>query len=120
MRELWALLIVVVASTVAVVHASEPASVEISVGWRGATAERMEQGVTTPLESQLKMLPRVLEIRSTTTDGMTKIKVTYPSEAQCSEVEAIAIILIRAQTALPSEASTPEITSGGAKCKRNG
>ena len=104
------------ATSIAVAHAAEPASIEITLGWANVTAERMEQEVTAPLESRLKALPRVVQVRSITTNGTSKLKVIYPNEAKCSDVEAITAVLIGAQTALPSGASTPKITDGGAKC----
>lgn len=53
----------------------DPDRVSVTVIWRGASAEDVEKLITTPLEQQLRSLPDVKTIRSTTRDTSAYVQV---------------------------------------------
>ncbi len=52
-----------------------PTRVEISIVWRGASAEDVEKLITDPIEQQIRTLPRVKTLRSSTQNTVTNITV---------------------------------------------
>ena len=85
------------------------ATVIVTVVWNAASAEQVEQGVTLPIEAQLKQAPRLHELRSTYTEGGATFKLQLRDELLCSDLAAIAELLGKTRSQWPAGASAPRI-----------
>ncbi len=83
--------------------------VVVSVAWNGASAEDIEEGITIPIEQELRTLDRLYSITSSSLDGYSSVVLQFEegtdmSEASDSVKEAIDLV-----TNLPSTAEKPEV-----------
>lgn len=82
----------------------------VRVLWRGATAEDVEEGITTPLEQRLKTIAGLKKISSTSSQGVASITLeleegTDPITALDEAKQAVAEF-----RNLPADAEPPEVT----------
>ncbi|MFN3234123.1 MAG: efflux RND transporter permease subunit [Gammaproteobacteria bacterium] len=63
----------------------QPKIINITIKWPGSTSEDVEELVTTPIESKLKQLNDVKRIKSTSSDGYSRISINFKYEADMSE-----------------------------------
>ena len=59
--------------------------ISISIFWRGASAEDVENLVTTPLEQQLMNIPEVVTISSSIRDAATFVQVEIEQDADLAD-----------------------------------
>ncbi len=84
--------------------------VSVRVEWRGAAAEDVEQGITTPLEQRLKAVSHLKKLTSTASQGVASISLEFKEGTD----PITALDEVRQQVAefrnLPREAETPEVS----------
>lgn len=83
--------------------------VTVRVEWRGAAAEDVEEGITTPLEQKIKSVAGIKHLTSTSSQGISSISVEFREGTD----PVIALDEVRQAVAefrnLPQEAETPQI-----------
>ncbi|MCU0840726.1 MAG: efflux RND transporter permease subunit [Thiobacillaceae bacterium] len=84
--------------------------ITVRVEWRGATAEDVEEGITTPLEQKLKSVAGLKKLTSTSSQGVSSITIelvedTDPVTALDEVKQAVSLF-----RNLPTDAEPPETT----------
>ncbi len=83
--------------------------VTVRVEWRGATAEDVEEGITTPLEQKLKSVAGIKNLTSTSSQGISSISVEFREGTD----PVVAVDEVKQAVAefrnLPIEAETPQV-----------
>ena len=88
----------------------EPGRITVTVPWQGASAEDMEDGVTRPLEQELRNLDRLDSITSTSAEGISTISLEYKEGTDMGEgLEEVKSRVGQVRN-LPEDAEEPEIT----------
>jgi len=88
----------------------EPGRITVNVPWQGASAEDMEDGVTRPLEQELRNLDRLDSITSTSAEGISTISLEYKEGADMGEALEEVKSRVGQVRNLPEDAEEPEIT----------
>ena len=83
--------------------------VTVRVEWRGATAEDVEEGITTPLEQKIKSIAGIKNLTSTSSQGISAISIEFREGTD----PVVAVDEVRQAVAefrnLPLEAETPQV-----------
>ena len=82
----------------------------VRVAWQGASAEDMEEGVTRPLEQELRNLDDLDAITSTSAEGSATIALEYREGADMGEALEEVKSRVAQVRNLPEDAEEPEIT----------
>ncbi|MFA9460173.1 efflux RND transporter permease subunit [Thiohalorhabdus sp. Cl-TMA] len=88
----------------------EPGRITVTVLWQGASAEDMEEGVTRPLEQELRNLDHLDSITSTSAEGVSQITLEYKEDTDMGEALEEAKSRVGQVRNLPEESEEPEIT----------
>ena len=82
---------------------------DVSIAWRGASAEDVEKLVTTPLEQQLKTLPGVETVWSVTRDTASLVEVRVEPGADINELVDAMKQRVSQVRSLPAEIEPPDV-----------
>ncbi len=84
--------------------------ITVRVEWRGAAAEDVEEGITTPLEQKLKAIAGLDKLTSTSTQGLASITLQLKEDTD----PIVALDEVKQAVSefrnLPADAETPEVT----------
>jgi multidrug efflux pump subunit AcrB len=83
--------------------------ISVSVAWQGASAADMEDGVTRPLEQELRNLDHLKSITSTSAEGISRISLEFEQGADMGEALEQAKSRVGQVRNLPEEAEEPEV-----------
>ncbi len=84
--------------------------VTVRVEWRGAAAEDVEEGLTTPLEQKLKTVAGVKHLTSTSSQGVSSISIEFKEGADpVTAVDEVKQAVEQFRN-LPQDAETPKIS----------
>lgn len=86
--------------------------VNVSIVWRGASAEDVEKLITVPLEQQLKNLPDVKTLRSTTRDRYAYVQVQMEQDADMRRSIDLIKQRVAQIQAFPDGIEPPSIVQG--------
>ena len=90
----------------------KPPVVTVSVPWRGAAAEEVNNSVITPLASELHNVSDLKKMSSYAQDGLALIYLEFPDKVDLDKVvDDVKRYVDIAQSDLPSESETPEVQS---------
>ncbi len=83
--------------------------VTVRVEWRGAAAEDVEEGITTPLEQQIKSVSGIKHLTSSSTQGISAITIEFKEGTDpISAVDEVKQAVAQFRN-LPTDAQTPEV-----------
>lgn len=83
--------------------------VTVRVEWRGAAAEDVEEGITTPLEQKLKTVSGVKHVTSTSSQGISAISIEFKEGTDpVTAVDEVKQAVDQFRN-LPQDAETPEV-----------
>ncbi len=83
--------------------------INISVAWRGGTAEDVEEAITTPIESELKDLDHVRKVTSISSQGYSSIFIEYETGTDLGTAMNQVNEAVGRVRNLPASAEQPEI-----------
>ena len=84
--------------------------ITVTVPWSGASAEDVEKAVVVPLENQLRGVPNLDSIRSSSSDGRGAVYLEFPEGVDLnSAAEDVSQYVDQALSSLPADAETPEV-----------
>ena len=84
--------------------------VTVRVEWRGAAAEDVDEGITTPIEQKLKTVSGVKHITSTSSQGISSISIEFHEGVDpISAVDEVKQAVDQFRN-LPQDAKTPEVS----------
>jgi len=85
-------------------------TVNVRVEWRGAAAEDVEEGVTTPLEQKLKSVAGIKTLTSTSSQGVSSISIEFKEGTDpISAVDEVKQAVDQFRN-LPQDAEPPEVS----------
>ena len=84
--------------------------ITVTVPWQGASAEDMEEGVTRPLEQELRNLDRLDSITSTSAEGVTTVSLEFVEGTDMGEALEEVKSRVGQVRNLPEDAEEPEVT----------
>jgi len=84
--------------------------ITVTVGWQGASASDMEEGVTRPLEQELRNLDHLDSITSTSAQGISRISLEFRQGTDMGEALEQAKSRVGQVRNLPQNAEEPEVT----------
>lgn len=83
--------------------------VTVRVEWRGAAAEDVEEGITTPLEQKLKTVSGVKHVTSTSSQGISSISIEFKEDTDpITAVDEVKQAVDQFRN-LPQDAEPPEV-----------
>ena len=83
----------------------------VVVPWPGASAEDVERSLSIPLENQLRSVPNLDKLTTTSEDGAAVAILEFPQSADLDRAaEDVKQYVDQAAGSLPSDSETPEIT----------
>ena len=85
-------------------------TITVRVEWRGAAAEDVEEGLTTPLEDELRDVDNLKRITSTSTEALSTISLEFEEGTDMSAARADVEERISRVRDLPAEAEDPRVT----------
>jgi multidrug efflux pump subunit AcrB len=84
--------------------------VNVRVEWRGAAAEDVEEGLTTPLEQKLKTVAGIKNLTSTSSQGISSISIEFKEGTDpISAVDEVKQAVDQFRN-LPQDAEPPEVS----------
>jgi len=84
--------------------------VSVRVEWRGAAAEDVEEGLTTPLEQKLKSVSGIKHVTSTSSQGISSISIEFKEGTDpISAVDEVKQAVDQFRN-LPQDAEPPEVS----------
>jgi multidrug efflux pump subunit AcrB len=83
--------------------------INVSVVWRGATAEDVEQAITAPIEAELQDLDRVRKITSVSTQNLSSIFIEYQTGTDLGTAMNQVNEAVGRVRNLPASAEKPEV-----------
>jgi multidrug efflux pump subunit AcrB len=83
--------------------------INVSVAWRGATAEDVEEAITTPIESELKDLDHVRKVTSISSQGYASIFIEYEVGSDLGAAQNQVNEAVGQVRNLPASAEKPQI-----------
>ena len=86
-----------------------PDEVRISVTYRGATPEQMEESIVIPLENAVADLPGIEEIKSTAVEGRCYVEIEVESDHNPRDVLDDVKSRVEAVSGLPEGIEPPEV-----------
>jgi len=84
--------------------------ITVTVAWQGASASDMEDGVTRPLEQELRNLDHLDSITSTSAEGISRISLEFKQGTDMGEALEQAKSRVGQVRNLPQNAEEPEVT----------
>ncbi|MEF8792387.1 efflux RND transporter permease subunit [Thiohalorhabdus sp.] len=84
--------------------------ITVTVAWQGASAADMEDGVTRPLEQELRNLDHLDSITSTSAEGVSRISLEFKQGTAMGEALEQAKSRVGQVRNLPENAEEPEVT----------
>ena len=84
--------------------------ISVSVAWQGAAASDMEDGVTRPLEQELRNLDHLDSITSTSAEGVSRISLAFRQGTDMGQALEEAKSRVGQVRNLPEGAEEPEVT----------
>jgi multidrug efflux pump subunit AcrB len=82
----------------------------VRVEWRGAAAEDVEEGLTTPLEQKLKSVSGIKHVTSTSSQGISSISIEFKEGTDpISAVDEVKQAVDQFRN-LPQDAEPPEVS----------
>ena len=83
----------------------------VTVPWPGASAEDVEKSLIVPLENQLRSVPNVDKITTSSNDGAGVAILEFPQDADLDRAaEDVKQYVDQAAGSLPTDSETPEVT----------
>ena len=87
-----------------------PDVVTVRVEWRGAAAEDVEEGITTPLEQKLKTVSGIKNLTATSSQGMSSLSVEFKEGTDpIAAVDEVKQAVEQFRN-LPQDAETPQVS----------
>ncbi len=84
--------------------------VNVRVEWRGAAAEDVEEGISTPLEQKLKTVSGIKHLTSTSSQGIASISIEFKEGTDpITAVDEVKQVVAQFRN-LPQDAETPEVS----------
>lgn len=83
--------------------------ISITVPWRGATAEDVEEAITTPIESELKDLDHVRKVTSISSQGLSLVFIEYETGTDLGTAMNQVNEAVGRVRNLPASAEQPEV-----------
>jgi multidrug efflux pump subunit AcrB len=120
MREVLAIAIFVGLSVTETIASDSLAAVRITVEWPAGSSEEVELQLATPMEAQLKQIPRLFQLRSTSVDGRLEVRAAFPAHVSCAEFSRISSIASEMHKTFPKGTSAPLVAMESGRCKDEG
>ena len=84
--------------------------ITVTVPWSGAAAEDVEKSLVIPLENELRNVPNLESVKSSSSDGRGAVYLEFPESADLDRAaEDVRQYVDQALSALPADSDTPEV-----------